>query len=197
MKCLYCDEEINEYTLYDLFFEQDLLCRKCREKMKFHHVKYHLDELEVEAFYEYESLFKDLLLQYKECYDEALSEIFLYKIEDYIRLKYLGYQILYVPSSKRKKEERGFDHLGLIFNKLGLKEVKGLRLKEELSQTGKNYMQRQSMLDNYIYEGKRLNKVLIVDDVCTSGSSLKGVYKALNGNFKKCKAIVLAKTCIK
>lgn len=197
MKCLYCDKEISEYTLYDMLIEQDLLCKNCRDKMKYNHTKFHLDELEVESFYEYDSLFRDLLLQYKECYDEALKDIFLYKIEDYIRLKYMGYVIVYVPSSKRKIDERGFNHLKMIFNRLKMKEEKGVKLIKEMNQSGKSFDDRQFMANNYIYEGKRLNKVLIVDDVCTTGSSLRGVYKAIKGNCNVCKAIVLSKTCIK
>ena len=50
------------------------------------------------------------------------------------------------------------------------------------------------MIENFEYYGKPLNKVLIVDDVFTTGSSLKGVYLAIKTNCKKCKAIVLAKT---
>ena len=118
MKCLYCDKEINTYTLYDLFIEQDVLCNECRKKMKYHHQKFHLDDLEVESFYDYDSLFKELLLQYKECYDEALKDVFLYRLEDYLRIKYFGYQIIYVPSCKENSERRGFNHLKEIFEKL-------------------------------------------------------------------------------
>lgn len=194
MKCLYCDEEIKEYAIYSLLIEEDLLCLKCRNAMKYHHQKFKLDELEVESFYEYNSLFKDILLQYKECYDEVLSEVFLYKIFDYIKLKYIGYQILYVPSCKTKLNERGFNHLKKIYETLGFKEVEGLQTKIESSQLNKNYTERAKMIDNYEYTGNKINKLLIVDDVCTTGSSLKGVYKVMKNNCRQCKAIVLAKT---
>lgn len=194
MKCLYCDKEIKNYSLYSLFFEEDKLCLDCRNKMKFHHQKFKLGELEVESFYEYESLFKDLLLQYKECYDEALYEIFLYKIFDYLKLRYIGYKVIYIPSSSDKLSQRGFNHLKKIYESLNLDEIKGLEMIEDISQVGKSYSQRSKMQTNYKYTGKSLNKVLIVDDVCTSGSSLMGVYVAIKDNCKKCKAIVLAKT---
>lgn len=194
MKCLYCDSEINEYSLYDLFIESDLLCCKCREKIKYHHQKFKIDDLMVETFYEYDSLFKDLLLQYKECYDEALKSVFIYKIDDYIKIKYLGYQVIYVPSTKTKIRERGFGHLKGIFESLGLKEVCGLKQKSEKCQAGKGYEERLGIQNNFYYEGPKLNKVLIIDDVLTTGSSLMGVYKAIKPYCKKCKAIVLAKT---
>ena len=194
MKCLYCDQEIKEYSIYSLLIEEDKLCYKCRKAMKYNHQKFHLDELEVESFYEYDSLFKDILLQYKECYDEALSEVFLHQIFTYVKLKYIGYQILHVPSSKTKLEERGFNHLKKIYESLELKEVNGLKMKKDISQINKSFDERTKMINNYEYDGKYQNKVLIVDDVCTTGSSLKGVYLAMKNNCRQCKAIVLAKT---
>lgn len=194
MKCLYCNKKINEYTLYSLFIDEDLLCKKCRNKMKYHHQKFKINDLEVESFYDYDSLFKDILLQYKECYDEALKDVFLYRISDYLKIKYHGYRIAYVLSSKNKVHDRGFNHLKQIYNSLNFKEIKGLEMIEDLCQLNKDYSQRAKMLTNYKYCGNRLNKVLIVDDVFTTGSSLYGVYNALKGKCEKCKAVVLAKT---
>lgn len=147
----------------------------------------------MEYYYDYDSLFKTLLLQYKECYDEVLAKVFLYKIDVYIRLKYFDYKLIYVPSSKKKLEERGFNHLKLIFDSLGMKEVIGLKKKEELIQEGKSLIDRQKMIGNYYYEGEHLKKVLIIDDISTTGSSLLAVKKALEGHYDKIKALVLAK----
>lgn len=194
MKCLYCDKEINRYSLYSLFVEDDSLCLECRNKMSYKRRTFKIDDLKVEYFYDYDSLFKTILLQYKECYDEALKDVFLYRIDVYIFLKYLGYKIIYVPSSPRKIKERGFNHLKLIFEVLGFKEVQGLRMKEDLIQEGKGLKERKEMLDNYIYEGPYIDKILIVDDVCTTGSSLMGVYMAIKGHCRRAKALVLAKT---
>ena len=191
--CLYCGKEINRYSLYHLFIEKDKLCLECRNSLKAKRRSFNLDELKCEYFYDYDTLFKSCLLQYKECYDEALSVIFLYKIDIYIYLKYHSYKVLYVPSSKEKLEKRGFNHLELIFNSLNLKKVGGLYLKEELIQENKKLNERKRMIDNYIYQGPSIDKLLIVDDVCTSGSSLMGIYKAMKPYCNKIKALVLAK----
>ncbi len=193
MKCLYCDKPINKYSLYSLLIEKDKLCIECRKLLKLKVKEFNLEDLECISFYEYDSLFKTLLLQYKECYDEALSDIFLYKIDLIIGLMFLGYKVVYVPSSNEKINKRGFDHLKLIFERLGFKEVKGLKMKKDLIQEGKDLSGRKLMLDNYYYDGEYIDKLLIVDDVCTTGSSLLGVSKAFKDKAKHIKAIVLAK----
>ena len=194
MKCKLCDENINTISLYDLFFERDVLCKDCRSKMNFKRRIYHFRDLEIEYFYDYNPAFQTLLLQYKECYDEALYDAFLYKIDNYINFRYFGYQLLLAPSSKNKKEKRGFDHLEKMFQSVELKRVEGLNIVKDLNQHGKSFFQRSQMEDNYVYEGPKLNKVLIVDDVSTTGSTIRGIYKAIKPYCKKIKVLVLAKT---
>lgn len=193
MRCLYCDREIINESFYSLFFERDMLCADCRNKLGYKHRKFMIDGIKCESFYAYNSLFKELLLQYKECYDEALKDVFLYGIKENLMIKYHGYKILYVPSSKEKLSQRGFNHLKEIFSVINLEELKGIRMKEELCQQNKDLSARSLMIDNYIYEGKRINKLLVVDDVCTSGSSLKGVFKAVKPYAKEIRALVLAR----
>lgn len=193
MKCLYCDKCIDKYSLYSLFVEEDMLCINCRKAIKYNHKKFKIDGIEVETFYEYKSLYKQLLLQYKECYDEALKDVFLYKIKDYIKIKYFGYRILYAKSSINKTKERGFNHLEKIFESLNMKKVDGLKMISDLNQQNKNLNERLRMEDNFSYEGEMLDKVLIVDDVITTGSTIKGIYKAIRPYARKIRVLVLAK----
>lgn len=192
MRCLYCDQEISKQTLYSLLINEDKLCINCRKQIKKKHQIIKLDDLEVECFYDYDSLFKSLLLQYKECMDEALSVIFLFKIKEYIELKYYGYCVVYMPSTYEKLSKRGFNHLEKIFEDLNLEHLQGLRYKEQLLQEGKRREEREKMINNFVYEGRQVDKVLIVDDVMTTGSSLKGANRALRPYTNDVKALVLA-----
>ena len=193
MRCLYCDGLISKEKIFSLLIKKDVLCPTCRRKMGLKKAYVRLDDLLVETFYDYDSLFRDVLIQYKECMDEALSEVFLYEYEDYLKIKYHGYRTLYVPSSQAKLELRGFNHLELIFAGLDLKKVEGLHKRKELIQEGKNRKEREAMIDNYFYEGERLGKVLIVDDVMTTGSSLRGAYKAIAPYCERVKLLCLAR----
>lgn len=192
MRCLFCDKKIEKYSLKSILLEEDSICCDCRDLLKVDRKIEKIGDLKIETFFEYEGIYRSLLIQYKECYDEALKDVFLYDIKDYIKLKYFGYQILYVPSSEAKIKERGFNHLELMFDSLHFKKVTGLRSKKELIQEGKSGLVRKQMIDNYLYGGPRLNKVLIVDDMLTTGSSITGVYNTIVPYSNKIKCLVLA-----
>lgn len=191
MKCIYCEKEYHKENLYSLFIKHDLLCPSCRKELKIKKRKVLINDIKVNTYFDYEGIYKSLLLQFKECYDEALSEVFLYKLEEYLRIRYFNYHIMYVPSSEIKLKQRGFNHLELMFKSLGLKEAKGLKQINNLSQENKNYSQRESMINNYIYEGKHYKKVLLVDDVLTTGSSIYGAYKAIEKHIESIDCLVL------
>ncbi|MDO4940411.1 MAG: hypothetical protein Q4E33_01805 [Erysipelotrichaceae bacterium] len=192
MRCLFCDKEITKYSIKSILLYEDELCPECRRLLKVNRRTVSVDKLKVETFFDYDGIYRSLLIQYKECYDEALKNVFIYDLKEYIAFKYLGYKILYVPSSNKKIKERGYNHLELMFESLNFKKVEGLRIKEDLIQEGKNAKERKQMINNYIYEGSRQNKVLIVDDVLTTGSSIRGVYETIFPYANKIKCLVLA-----
>lgn len=192
MRCIYCQNDIRKIRMKSLFLKYDPLCTDCRKKMKLNRRYIDIDGLKVETFYEYDSLFRSLLLQYKECYDEALKDVFLHEISEYICFRYHGYEIVLIPSSAKKYEERGFNHLELIFESVGLKINHGLKMREELIQEGKNFNERQLMKNNYYYEGEAIRKALIVDDVLTTGASIIGAYRCLDKKVRKIGILTIA-----
>lgn len=180
-------------TLKSFLVKEDKLCIECRNMMRLNRCLTDHGLFRVESFYEYDSLFRSLLLQYKECYDEALKDVFLYDISEYIFLRYFGYEIVLIPSSRKKQDERGFDHLELIFENVGLKINRGLKMKEDLIQEGKSAIERQAMINNYFYEGGSIEKALVVDDVMTTGASLTGAYHCLSKVAKILRFMTIAK----
>ena len=192
MRCLYCHKESKKISFKSALLKSDELCINCRKKLVVERKMVSIEEIEVETFYEYDSFFKDLLIQYKECNDEALKRVFLYDISDYLNIRYFNYQVLFVPSSDKAIRQRGFNHLEGMFEELKLKRVKGLSMKRQLSQKGQNKTNRLAMIDNYVYKGEDIDRLLIVDDVLTTGSSILGVYRTMKNSSKKIKIVVLA-----
>ena len=156
-------------------------------------INFTLEGLEVKALYPYDSLFKSMLLQYKEALDEALYPLFLRPYLSYLRLIYHGYTIITIPSSKAKLAKRAFDHMELIVSEVKLRKLKALRSIKDIDQRAKSLQERKEMLDNFELLTKELpSKILLVDDVITSGASLLGAYRVLRPHVKKIKALALA-----
>lgn len=192
MNCLFCDRRIRSYSLRSILWKEDELCLECRRKLKVSRKIVGMEDFKVETFFEYDGIFRDLLLQYKECHDEALKDVFLYDLKEYLEIRYHSYALLLIPSSRKKRAERGFDHLEEMFRTVQLKKASGLYMKKEMSQEGKNSTERKEMIGNFIYNGPFLDRILLADDVLTTGSTLKGAYRCLKAHSSDIKVLSLA-----
>ena len=193
MKCLYCDSNISRYTLKSFLLKDDLLCGDCRRKLKVNKKIIEINKIRIETYFEYESIYKDLLIQYKECYDEALADVFLYDLKEYLEIKYFGYTLVFVPSSNLKLNERGFNHLEKMFDTVKLNKSNAINIKQDIIQQGKTKEERKEIIDNYYYVGGYIKKALLVDDVVTTGSSLLASYKAIKPYCGSIKTLALAR----
>ena len=194
-RCLYCQKPLVEENIISLLLSEDKLCLNCRKEMKGKLRKNKYLDYKLISFYQYddESLFKSMLIQYKEAFDEALYPIFLKPYENYLNLLYHDYYLVLIPSTIEKERKRGFNHLNLITSNLKLKR-KTIGMKEELSQRGKNDKEREKMIDNYypISKFKSSDKILLFDDVLTTGSSLQGAIKCLKPLVKEIVIVTLS-----
>ncbi|MCF0111265.1 MAG: hypothetical protein HUJ58_05165 [Erysipelotrichaceae bacterium] len=183
-------KEFAEDDLIRLFQKEDILCVNCRGKLRRNVLRFYLGELKVTGLYVYEEACKDLLLQYKEFYDEALAPVFFYGFDTG---KYRGWSVVLVPSSEEKERERGFSHMK--------KMVAGwnMDLCDVLRKRGNLQQKYQSRMDRYRVSFELVNRnllvgqnVLLVDDVCTSGASLKAAYAVIRPYIGKCEAVCWA-----
>ena len=192
MNCLYCDRPIRSYTLRSILWKEDELCPDCRRKLRVSRRIIDMKEFKVETFFEYDGFFREFLLQYKECHDEALKDVFLYDLKEYIEIRYRPYHLIFIPSSRKKKAERGFSHLEEMFRTVQLKRISGLEMKREMSQEGKNSSEREEMINNFVYKGPFTDRILLLDDVLTTGSTLKGAFHCLKPYSSDIKVLSLA-----
>ena len=143
-------------------------------------------------------MIKNLIYKFKGCYDYELKNVFLERYLLYLRIIYAGYVIVPVPSSKVDDEKRGFNHVEEIFKTLKMPMLCVLKKEVKEKQSSKSQKSRTKIDKQIVIENKeKLNgkKVLIVDDVYTTGATLyKAISLVKSASPKKVQALVIAKT---
>lgn len=154
-----------------------------------------LDGVEVTSFNEYDENISKLLILYKEHLDEALAPIFFDKYKKEINKRYKGYVCVPLPSSFEKVTQRGFHHLHRMIETLDLKVADVLVKTKNIKQAGLSKEERKHI--EMIFEIKEnsecsFENILLIDDVCTTGASLKAAIALLRPHCKVLCAITFA-----
>ena len=187
-RCLWCGRSMKyDSSFREMFFIDDVLCSRCRQNLTLRKRTFKVEGIPIEGLYVYEGLVRDMLLQYKENYDEALFPVFLYPYIKELRRKYRKYAVVPVPSSSEMVNKRGFRHVNKIFSMLDLPVC-------DLIEKTDNVEQKKSRKRSDIGKHFRLipefpshvRKILLVDDIVTTGSSMISCYHLLE---QKCPEI--------
>ena len=199
MICKVCNKESNEFYLNDfLSVKTHNLCNKCFIEFIVIKEKYFIDKYPCYSLYEYKGKIKELIYQFKGLKDYELKDIFLEYFLDEINCKYFGYVITFAPSYYLDDEERGFNHVEAMFSSLKNKKIPLFKKITNYKQSDQNYYERKNIskiieLDKNKIKG--LKKVLIVDDVLTSGNTLKVCADLLfNEGVRDIKLLTVSKT---
>lgn len=182
MRCLLCMKEMGKGSIRDVLFEEDIICEECRKQWEEKDISFMLDGIRVRSDYVYNDAFSSCLVQYKECFDEALKDVFLYRKKKKIKRMYRGYTLCMMPSGRKKMEERGFSHLACMFECVGLPVIEPFNKKDERDQKQKGFMERRKMINNIVLK-KGVNlpkKIVLCDDTLTTGATLKGALSAFD-----------------
>lgn len=183
-RCLWCDDDIDQgKNLIDLFISEDQLCGHCRNSFKINKKKTRLGKIKVESLYVYDEFFSKVLIQYKECFDECLKDIFLYPFIWKLRIKYFGYTLIPLPSSESKVKQRGFNHVIRMFECLHMPIQDVLYKENDIEQKKLNAKERSKIVIKR-KKGKLPRKCLLIDDVITTGSTLKAALKCFDDSYK-------------
>lgn len=182
MKCLMCGKELGKGSFRDILIGEDPLCSDCRKQWTKKSLHTTLDGIEMDADYLYDSAFSSCLIQYKECGDEALKNVFLYEVKGKLKRRYHGWTLLMMPSSMSKYQKRGFSHLRRMYSCLGLPMMEPFYKTEDKSQKEMRGQERRKMAEEIILDHhiSLPRKIVLCDDTITTGSTIRGALSCLN-----------------
>ncbi len=128
----------------------------------------------------------------KELYDESLVKVFHNDLRYYLAWKYRKNYKVCVPSSEMKTRERGFHAVQGMFEPW---DVQDTFVKEDVKQSLKSASDRRLIANAIKLKDpsiRKHHKILVVDDVCTTGSSLKACHDLLMNEGNSVSIVVLA-----
>ncbi len=126
-----------------------------------------------------------------------MAPVFCYPFYLEIKKKYREHILVPAPSSFLQNEKRGFAPMLEIAKTLQLPIFVGLYKKQEYKQSDQNYADRKqvyNVIDIKNPEALKDKKVLLIDDVMTSGHTLQACVNCIKkGHPSKIDLLVLAK----
>ena len=162
-RCQNCNKELHRDT-----------CIDCKLWMKKGYIPKHL------AIYRYEENMKDYFSRYKFMGDYCLRKIFQQEIKANLKsfLK-KGYILVPVPLSEERLEERGFNQVKGLLEGIPYKNI--FEKREIEKQSSRTREERLSQDNSFsLKKGIELpSKIIIIDDIYTTGSTLYQMVKLL------------------
>ncbi|MBP5426758.1 MAG: ComF family protein [Clostridiales bacterium] len=200
-RCIFCDKLIG-------FDEEFMVCDICYKKLTF--LDHQVDRTEycdeVRGVFVYDDMIKHVIQKFKYYHKAYLYKVFaklmVCSLRDYIS----GDVIVSVPLHKGREAQRGYNQSGLLAKEIS--RITNIRYQDVLTRqknTGALALCDKEQRSLYIKgafkarDSKSIaqNKVIIIDDVFTTGATINECSKVLKENkAARVEAFVIAKTIL-
>lgn len=181
-ECLICFNRVDKQEFLLSYKANPCVCLSCFNKFNVLFKKDMFNGYPILYLYEYNDFFKSLLFRYKGQYDIALAKVFLSVYKEKLKRMYRDHIIVVAPSSKQQNRIRGFKPMYEIAKSLELPIFTGLYKKSEYKQSDQSFENRKNIYDIIDIENEKQlenKKILIIDDVMTSGNTLLSCAKCV------------------
>lgn len=173
--CKICFSPINDHNFSTLFTPDSHICDKCYRTLNINFEKEVQDDLTTYYLSHYTETIKSLIYHFKGLGDIELSSVFFERTAKVLHHYFRSYVLIPVPSSKEGNEKRGFNHVVEMFKPLNLPIIHCLKKIKDIKQADLSKEERMKVKNNLmVVNGEQITgkKLLIIDDIKTTGSSL-------------------------